>query len=291
MGCDNRHENQNNQDVHDMSDYVTALSLGNRLIEPAIRSAIQGLHLRPGSRGLDAGCGIGSHTSWLAEAVSPDGHVTGVDISPELLIHAEEIASKGGLRKQVSFQRGDLNKLPFGDDSFDWAWSKDTLWPGPKEMGCPAEDPLPLLNELARVVKPGGIVAVLFWSSQRLLPGYPLLEARLNATYAANAPWGEGMKPRLHFLRTLGWLREANLAECRAHTFVCDVQAPLDQATQKALLIMFRMFWGNAAAEVPPEDWAEFQRLCQPDSPDFILNTPDYYAFVTYSLFHGKVPK
>ena len=291
MGCDKQHENQNNQDVHDMSDYVTALSLGNRLIEPTIRSAIQGLHLRPGSRGLDAGCGIGSHTSLLAEAVSPDGHVTGVDISPELLTHAEEIASKGGLRRQISFQRRDLNKLPFGNDSFDWAWSKDTLWVGPKEMGCPAEDPLPLLNELARVVKPGGIVAVLFLSSQRLLPGYPLLEARLNATYAANAPWSEGVKPRLHFLRTLGWLREANLEECRAHTFVCDVQAPLDQATQKALLIVFQMFWGNAAAEVPPEDWDEFQRLCQPDSPDFILNTPDYYALVTYSLFRGKVPE
>ena len=162
MGCDSQYENQSHQGMLDPRDYVTMLSRGNRLIEPIIRSAIQGLHLRPGSRGLDAACGIGSHTSMLAEAVSPDGHVTGVDISPEFLTHAEEIASKGGLRKQVSFQRGDLNKLPFGDDSFDWAWSKDTLWPGPKEMGCPAEDPLPLLNELARVVKPGGIVAVLF---------------------------------------------------------------------------------------------------------------------------------
>ena len=37
--------------------------------------------------------------------------------------------------------------------------------------------------------------------------------------------------------------------------------------------------------------WAEFQRLCQPDSPDFILNLPDYYAFFTYTMFYGKVPR
>jgi demethylmenaquinone methyltransferase/2-methoxy-6-polyprenyl-1,4-benzoquinol methylase len=51
------------------------------------------------------------------------------------------------------------------------------------------------------------------------------------------------------------------------------------------------MFWGKAESEVTPEDWAEFQRLCQPESPDFILNVPDYYALITYSLFYGKVPR
>ena len=290
MGCDSQQESQGHQGVPDPRTYATMLSLGNRLIEPIIRLMIQGLRLRPGSRGLDAACGIGSHTLMLAEAVSPDGHVTGVDISPEFLAHAEEVASEGGLGKLVSFQQGDLNKLPFEDDSFDWAWCKDALQPGPKEMGCPAEDPLPLLNELTRVVKPGRILAILFLSSQTLLPGYPLLEARLNATYAANAHWSEDRDPRLHSLRTLGWLREANLEECRVHTFVCDFQAPLEEVIQQGLAVMFRMFWGNAEAEVSAEDWAEFQRLCQPDSPDFILNTPDYYGFVTYSLFRARVP-
>jgi hypothetical protein len=42
-------------------------------------------------------------------------------------------------------------------------------------------------------------------------------------------------------------------------------------------------------SEVTQGDWAEFQRLCQPESRDFILNLPDYYPFLSYSLFHGKV--
>jgi len=51
----------------------------------------------------------------------------------------------------------------------------------------------------------------------------------------------------------------------------------------------FQMLWGEAQSELTPEDWAEYQRLCQPESPDFILNLPDYYAFFTYSMFRGKV--
>jgi ubiquinone/menaquinone biosynthesis C-methylase UbiE len=277
--------NQNNENMNGEVSYLNMAAWFHLVTEPAIRSAIRALRLPSGSRGLDVGCGIGNHTLWLAEAISPDGHVTGVDISRHHLAQAEKIASKSGLAEQVFFQYGDINDLPLDDDAFDWAWSTDTLWP------VAAKDPLPLVNELVRVVKPGGMIAILFWSSQRLLPGYPLLEARLNATYAANFPYTEGMKPEVHILRTLGWLQGAGLHEPKARTFVADVHAPLDDAARNALMGSFQMFWGKAKSEVTSEDWAEFQRLCQPESPDFILNLPDYYAFITYSLFYGKVAK
>lgn len=278
--------------VHDSETYARRLFLADLLREPAIRSAIEALQIPAGSRGLDAGCGIGSHTLLLAEAVGPAGHVTGCDLSAEFLIRAEETANKSILSGQVSFQEGDLNKLPFEDDTFDWAWSADILWPGPREMGCISEDPLPLVHELARVVKPGGIVAVLFWSSQTLLPGYPLLEARLNAAYSVNSPFCKGMiKPELHHLCALGWLRDAGLEEPTAHTFAADVHAPLNDDIRDALAMTFQMFWGEVKSDVTSEDWAEFQRLCRPESPDFILNLPDYYAFLTYSMFLGRVAK
>lgn len=265
--------------------YLGMASWMHRVTEPAIRSAIRALQLPSGSRGLDAGCGIGTHTLLLAKATSPGGHVTGIDISPECLARAEETASKSELAEQVSFQYGDMRDLPFDDDAFDWAWNADTLWP------VAGKDPGPLVRELVRVVKPGGIVAILFWSSQRLLPGYPLLEARLNATYAANFPYADDTRPELHILRALGWLQEAGLNAPQAHTFVADIHAPLDDAARNALTGSFQMFWRKAQPEVTPEDWAEFQRLCQPESPDFILSLPDYYAFITYSLFYGKVAK
>jgi ubiquinone/menaquinone biosynthesis C-methylase UbiE len=275
--------NQNSETVKGEVSYLGMAARIHRVTAPAIRSAIRALQLPPGSRGLDAGCGVGTHTLWLAEAVSPGGHVTGIDISRECLARAEEIASKSGLVQQASFQYGDMNDLPFDDGAFDWVWNVDTLWP------VAGKDPRPLVNELARVVRPGGTIAILFWSSQRLLPGYPLLEARLNATLAANFPYTDGVKPALHILRALGWLQEIGLEEPQVRTFVADVQAPLDNAARNALTASFRMFWRKAESEITPEDWAEFQRLCQPESPDFILNLPDYYAFITYSLFCGRV--
>ncbi|MBI9085146.1 MAG: class I SAM-dependent methyltransferase [Desulfobacterales bacterium] len=277
--------------VSDTDTYAYMLHLSDFLREPIIHSAIEALQLPQGSLGLDAGCGIGSHTLLLAEAVEPAGHVTGLDSSPELLIQARQIAETSVLSEQVSFREGDLKKILFDDNTFDWVWSVDSLWPGPKEMGCPAEDPIPLVKELARVVKPGGRVAILFWSSQKLLPGYPLLEARLNATSQANAPFVPGERPELHFLRALGWFRDAGLEEATARTFAGDIHSPLSDGVRNGLVSLFKMLWGDARSEVSPEDWMEYQRLCQPGSPDFILDFQEYYAFFTYSLFQGRVAK
>ena len=268
----------------DPDTYAHMLALSDVLREPVVRAAIQVLNLPSGSRGLDAGCGIGSHTLLLAEAVALGGHVTGLDIRPDFLAHARETAAKSPLSEHVSFREGNVSNLPFDDGAFDWAWSVDCVGYAPGE-------PLPLLRELARVVRPGGSVAVIGWSSQLLLPGHPLLEARLNSTSLGIAPFAEGKRPELHFLRALGWLRDAGLEEPTARTFVGDVHAPLSDDVRMALLSLIEMRWGEPRSELSEEDWAEFRRICQPESPDFILNLPDYYAFFTYSLFFGKVAR
>ena len=268
----------------DRGTYAHKLALSDFLRESTIRSAIQALKLPSGSRGLDAGCGIGSNALLLSEAVGPGGHVIGLDLSSEFLVIARKIAKKSGLSEQTSFQEGNVNQLPFDDDSFDWALSVDCV-------GYASLEPLPLVKELARVVKPGGSVAILGWSSQQLLPGYPQLEARLNTTSAGIAPFTKGKRPELHFLRALGWFGDAGLKELRAQTFVGDIKAPLSDDIRSALISLFQMRWGEPQSELSQEDWEEYQRLCQPESPDFILNLPDYYAFFTYSLFHGKVDK
>jgi len=247
-----------------------------------MNSAIQELQFPYGSSGLDAGCGFGLQTVLLAESVGEAGHVTGLDISPESLFYARDIADKVGFSERVSFQEGDVNELPFDDDTFDWALSVDCVGYAPIE-------PSPLIAELARVVKPGGNVAILAWSSEKLLPGYPQLEAHLNATSAGIAPFLKGKKPELHFHRALGWFREVGLEKCKAQTFIGDVYAPMTNEHRSALEALFQMRWPSVESELAEEDWAEYQRFCLPESSDFILNLPDYYAFFTYSMFQGKV--
>ena len=268
--------------MSDIDHFVQVATVFNPLKEPLLRSAIQALQLPSGSRGLDAGCGIGLQAMMLAETVGPAGHITGLDLSPEFLDYAKDIVKKAGLSEKISFREGDVNELPFEDDTFDWAWSVDCV-------GYAPIDPLPPVKELVRVVKPRGTVAILAWSYEKLLPGHPLLEARLSATAAGIAPFVKGKKPESHFLRALGWFRDAGLQESKAHTFAGDAHAPLTDDLRSALLALFEMRWPGVESELAPDDWAEYQRLCLPESPDFILDHPDYYAFFAYSMFCGKV--
>jgi demethylmenaquinone methyltransferase/2-methoxy-6-polyprenyl-1,4-benzoquinol methylase len=260
------------------------LRVGNPLIEGVDRAAVRALQLPSGSRGLDAGCGIGLQAVLLAESVGPAGHVTGLDLSPGLLDYAKDVVEEARLSERVSLREGDVRELPFDDDTFDWAWSKDCVAYFP-----PTHEPLPMLRELARVVKPAGTVAILAWSSERLIPGHPLLEARLNATSSGVAPFTKGLKPELHSNLALGWFREVGMAQPIAQTFVGDAHAPLAEGLRSALVALFGMRWSEVESELTPEDWSEYQRLCLPESPDFIVDHPDYYAFFTYSMFRGRV--
>ena len=131
---------------------------------------------------------------------------------------------------------------------------------------------------------------ILAWSSQQLLPGYPVLEAHLNVTSSGIAPFAGGMAPELHFSRMMGWFRLVGMKEVTVQTFAGDVCAPLSGEIRSALIALIEMRWVDVGAELSEEDWAEFQRLCLPESQDFILDLPDYYAFFTYSMFRGRSP-
>ncbi len=81
----------------------------------------------------------------------------------------------------MTFVQGDAFDLEFEDAYFDWAWSMDCV----NYAKGLNEQPL---SEMKRVLKPGGRLILAAWSSQMLLPGYPLLEARLSTTQEGLAP-------------------------------------------------------------------------------------------------------
>jgi ubiquinone/menaquinone biosynthesis C-methylase UbiE len=267
---------QTNAVIHNLEE-------ANPLREPTLRAIIAALNFAPDSTGLDIGCGIGLQTLLLAKAISPAGHVTGLDISAELLEYARHKTATSPLADRISFKQGDMQHLPFIDDSFDWVWSADCA-------GYPSGDLLPTLKEIVRVVQPGGRVAILAWSSQQLLPGYPLLEAQLNATCSAYAPLLRGTDPASHFMRALRSFSEVGLVDAQAQTFIGEAQAPLSAECRIALASLIKMLW-ITSPEATEADRAEYRRLCRADSPDFILNLPEYYAFFTYTLFTGTVTK
>ena len=267
----------------DENAYLKSLIDSHPLRESVLKSSVDIVRLSKGSRGLDAGCGAGLQTRMLAQTVGPEGIVVGLDLSPLFLKKAVAIASNTDVSRSLFFTSGNVYRIPFRDNAFDWFWSIDCV--GYFIGKNPA-----LLHEIKRVVKPGGFAAILVWSSQQLLPGYPDLEARLNATTAGIAPFAQGEDPTTHPLRLLGPMLRAGLKDPKVRTVAGDAQAPLDEPIKRALIDLFQMRWGSSLHELSAEDRELYNKLCLSDSTERIVDTPDYYACFTYSVFHATIP-
>ncbi len=107
-------------------------------------------HLNPGMALLDAGCGPGSITLGLAEAVAP-GEVIGVDISSSSLESAAKLATERGITN-VRFEEHPIYALPFEAGSFDAVFVHAVLQH--------LDEPEKALSELFRVMKPGAVIGL-----------------------------------------------------------------------------------------------------------------------------------
>jgi 2-polyprenyl-3-methyl-5-hydroxy-6-metoxy-1,4-benzoquinol methylase len=106
-------------------------------------------HLRAGLDVLDVGCGPGTITVDLAGRVAP-GRVLGLDVSAAPLDEARELAAREGVAAEFSV--GDVYALDLPDDSFDVVHAHQVLQH--------LTDPVAALREMARVCRPGGLLAV-----------------------------------------------------------------------------------------------------------------------------------
>lgn len=104
------------------------------------------------ARVLDMGCGTGLAARAIARREGFSGHVIGVDLSPYLVAAAKRLASDERLAGRVKFSAGDVRKLNFSDGSFDAVIAHTLL--------SHVEDPLAVLKEAARLVRPGGMIGI-----------------------------------------------------------------------------------------------------------------------------------
>ena len=98
---------------------------------------------------LDAGCGFGATAIVLAQSL-PRSEVVGIDLSDPLLEFAIQAAQDTGVGERVSFERADVQEIPYEDDSFDALINLQMLHI--------VEDPIAMLDEMERVLAPGGIL-------------------------------------------------------------------------------------------------------------------------------------
>src|SRR3989449_3779087 len=103
--------------------------------------------LAPGERVLDLGCGAGTDSLVAAQMVGPEGHVSGIDMTPEMLAKARAAAAELGVAN-VEFLEGEIERLPFASESFDVVISNGVVDLVPDKDA--------VFGEIFRVLRPGG---------------------------------------------------------------------------------------------------------------------------------------
>ena len=106
------------------------------------------LNLSNGLSALEVGCGVGDDAVRMAELVSPNGRIVGIDASASMI---EQAASRSDLPEDlVEFRQCDAKSLPFEDSVFDRCRTDRVLQHIP--------EPTLAISEMVRVLKPGGLI-------------------------------------------------------------------------------------------------------------------------------------
>jgi MPBQ/MSBQ methyltransferase len=103
---------------------------------------------------LDVGCGIGGASRHLAQGFGEGTSVTGITLSPKQVARAEELAEQQGVRN-AEFRVMNALAMDFPDNSFDLVWAC--------ESGEHMPDKKKYVEEMVRVLKPGGTLVIATW--------------------------------------------------------------------------------------------------------------------------------
>lgn len=250
-----------------LPDYDPALKAYHTAFEPELKDAVRRYDLGPAARVLDCPCGDGFYSKLFARHMR-DGEVVAADISDAYLDRAR--ATVGATRVPVAFERADAYKLQFADASFDLVWCAQSM--------ISLNDPPAAIREMARVVKPGGTVAVLETDEYHhvLLPWPVSLELAVQkavraacvARYGSGAKFAQSRKLRGAFL-------DAGLTPTGKRTLAADRVAPFGLAEREFLTHHFRHLRELVKPELKIGELDEFDRFTAADGPDSFLNGPD----------------
>ncbi len=241
--------------------------------------------IQSGWKILDAGAGGGSFLPLMSKLVGNTGHIDAIDLAPENVQMIQNRANSGEYAAPVVAREASLFELPFKDNSFDLIWCANvTQYLTDDELQT-------ALNEMDRVLKPGGWLAI----KEVDLDGYravapldPLLFRRLIAL-ATDFTQIAGV------LRTTllpSWLRKLSYDSIKTNAFHCALSHPLTEKTKPYAEIAIET-WGNIGTtlEVSDDDKKHWQRLLKSNGEDYILNDPDFYYREAWMLVRGQKPK
>ncbi len=265
--------------------YGDKLERYDRFLEPELRSIIDDIGILPGNRVLDAGCGTGLVSRWLAEQVGQRGSVVGIDLAHKHI----EIAAEKHLSRDLPlrFMQGDITQPIFGPATFDLIWTYNTI--------NHLHDPVAGLRTLAGSLVQGGQLVLV---QNLLLPEmiFAWDERLEHAVVGACRAYYRDKYGVTHREITgqrniYGWMLGAGFEDVTIQTYVAERVPPLEEADLDYFQhSVFEGYWGEKLQPyLDAGDWEELVTLTDLDSDAYALRRPDFHAMQTCTVVTGHV--
>jgi SAM-dependent methyltransferase len=239
----------------------------NPLFSKMLNDYLEAMAINSAQMVLDLGCGTGIVARTIACRAGFSGTLVGVDLSAYLLEAASRLAADTGVAGQIEFRVGDTQRLDMPDAQFDAVVAHTLV----SHVG----DPLAVVQEAARVVKPGGVVGIfdgdyasLTFDQEDLAQGHADDEALIRAL--VTNPRVMRQMPRL--LRQVGLSIIAFFPYVLAEVGQADFWASGIEAYRRLVPRSGMMTEEHANA------WAA--RLAQDSQAGTFFGASNYYAYV-----------
>ena len=258
---------------HELPAYAPMLAAFHRACAADLQQIVADLRLQPGDRVLDMACGDGVFSVWLAERVGANGRVVGVDLSPAYLEVARKHAAQSQYAELISFELGDIARLPFADGAFDFVWCAHSLYSLP--------DPVAALRELRRITKVGGSVGILENDTlhHHLLPWPAELELAVRSAQLADLENSTPNASKFYIGRNLCRVfAMVDLAECSVSTYTIDHRAPLSADERFFLGDYLNDLGQRARPYLDAAAQRAFDLLIDPESALYLLTRADFFS-------------
>ena len=256
---------------------------------------------------LDAGAGTGGFLPWIADIVGETGQITALDLAQENVGEIQRNVGAWGLSCPVQAVAGSILDLPFEDDAFDGVWVANTLiyvYNDAHQWG-------PVLAELRRVVRPGGLIAIkdVDSSLNRIRPSDPVLLNHFARAGTRRPNRGVGY---VSFNRTWNLrraLQQAGLTDVWQQSTLIERWSPLGETDREFLTLRFgsimEMFlpmarqktlkelsvWFGIQEDKMAEELRFWEAMARFDDPNHIFSDPDFYWSEGQVLAVGRLPQ
>lgn len=264
-----------------LPDYDPALKAYHAAFEPELEAAISRYDLDSSAGVLDCPCGDGFYTKLFARHMR-GGTLVAADLSQAYLDQARRTVGAPPTDLALKFVKADAYRLPFDGASFELAWCAQSM--------ISLNDPVAALREMARVLKPGGRLAVLETDEYHhvLLPWPVVLELAIQKAireacvkrYGSGTKFAQSRKLRGQFL-------DAGLKPTGKRTVAADRVAPFGEAEREFLRHHFEHLRAVIEPELHARELAEFDRFTGEDQAESFLNSPDGEMTCLASVCHA----